>query len=155
MACVTREPEGRPETGTETPVAAVNPHELEIHDDVRIDNYYWLRDREDPAVIKYLEAENAYTESVMARTQGLQKDLYQEIIGRIKSGDQGSEVAHDMSNIANSLIQRGADILIAGCTEIPLVVSAERMTVPLISSTDILAERTVALCLGQTPLPAA
>ena len=92
--------------------------------------------------------------SVLLPSAG-EQELIMKLVFRIKSGDQGSEVAHDMSNIANSLIQRGADILIAGCTEIPLVVSAERMTVPLISSTDILAERTVALCLGQTPLPAA
>jgi aspartate racemase len=91
--------------------------------------------------------------SVLLPSAG-EQELIMKLVFRMKSGDQGSEVAHDMSNIANSLIQRGADILIAGCTEIPLVLSAERMTVPLISSTDILAERTVALCLGQTPLPA-
>jgi aspartate racemase len=59
-----------------------------------------------------------------------------------------------MSNIANSLAQRGADILVAGCTEIPLVISAERMTIPIISSTEVLARRTVAICLGNAPLPA-
>ena len=92
--------------------------------------------------------------SVLLPSAG-EQELIMKLVFRIKSGDQGSEVAHDMSNIANSLIQRGADVLIAGCTEIPLVLSAERMTVPLVSSTDILAERTVAFCLGQTPLPAA
>jgi len=76
-----------------------------------------------------------------------------KLIFRIKSGDQGSDVAHEMSNLANSLIQRGADVLIAGCTEIPLVISAQGLTVPFISSTDVLAERSVALCLGQIPLP--
>jgi aspartate racemase len=76
-----------------------------------------------------------------------------KLVFRIKSGDQGSEVAHEMINLANSLIQRGADVLIAGCTEIPLVISTQGLTVPFISSTDVLAERTVALCLGQSPLP--
>ena len=76
-----------------------------------------------------------------------------KLVFRIKGGDPGGDVAHEMINLANSLIQRGADVLIAGCTEIPLVISSQGLTVPLISSTDVLAERTVALCLGQAPLP--
>jgi oligopeptidase B len=87
MACATREPEGRPDMDMEPPVAKVTPQKLEIHGDVRVDDYYWLRDREDPAVIAYLEAENAYTEAVMARTERLQQELYQEIVGRIKQDD--------------------------------------------------------------------
>ena len=71
----------------EPPVATATPQELEIHGDVRVDNYYWLKDRENPAVIAYLEAENEYTEAVMAHTKGLQEDLYQEIVGRIKQDD--------------------------------------------------------------------
>jgi len=69
------------------PVATVTPHQLEIHGDVRVDDYYWLRDREDPAVIAYLEAENEYTHAVLAHTEGLQESLYQEIVGRIKQDD--------------------------------------------------------------------
>jgi aspartate racemase len=84
-----------------------------------------------------------------------EQEAVMQLVFRIKSGNQGGDVAHEMSNIANSLIQRGVDILIAGCTEIPLVISAERMTVPVISSTDVLAERTVAICLGHSPLPSA
>lgn len=61
--------------------------ELSIHGDTRIDNYYWLNDREDPKVIEYLEAENAYRENVMAHTEELQEKLYEEIIGRIKQTD--------------------------------------------------------------------
>jgi aspartate racemase len=75
------------------------------------------------------------------------------LIFRIKGGDQSSEVAHEMTNIANALIQRGADVLIAGCTEISLVISVEGMTVPYISSVDVLAERTMAICTGRSPLP--
>jgi len=86
-ACVTREPEGRPNTNMQPPVATVTPHQLEIHGDVRVDDYYWLRDREDPAVIAYLEAENEYTHAVLAHTEGLQESLYQEIVGRIKQDD--------------------------------------------------------------------
>jgi len=78
-----------------------------------------------------------------------------QLISRIKSGDQGADVSHEMIKLANSLIQRGAGVVIAGCTEIPLVVSAEKLNVPFISSTDVLASVTVALCLGQSSLPAA
>lgn len=90
--------------------------------------------------------------SVLLPSVGEQETVM-KLVFKIKSGDQGGEVAHEMSNIANSLIQRGADVLIAGCTEIPLVLSPERMTVPCISSTDVLAERTAAICLGTSPLP--
>jgi oligopeptidase B len=52
------------------------------------DDYYWLRDRSDPDVLAYLEAENAYTEGVMQRTAALQETLYGEILGRIKETDR-------------------------------------------------------------------
>ncbi len=91
--------------------------------------------------------------SVLLPSAGEQATVM-KLVFRIKSGDQGSDVAHEMINVANSLIQRGADILVAGCTEIPLVISAQGLTVAFISSTDVLAERTVALCLGQAALPA-
>jgi oligopeptidase B len=69
------------------PVAKVVPQRLEAHGHVRIDDYYWLRERDNPEVIAYLEAENAYTEAVMAHTEELQETLYQEILGRIKQTD--------------------------------------------------------------------
>ena len=72
----------------EAPVADKKPKELTIHGDTRIDNYYWLRERENPEVIAYLEAENAYRESVMKGTEQFQEDLYQEIVGRIKQDDE-------------------------------------------------------------------
>ena len=62
--------------------------ELTIHNDTRIDNYYWLRDREDPKVIKYLENENEYTDAVMKDTKKLQTKLYDEIVNRIKQEDE-------------------------------------------------------------------
>ena len=54
----------------------------------RIDNYYWLRERDDPKVISYLEAENAYTKGVMKDTENFQELLYSEIRSRIKHDDQ-------------------------------------------------------------------
>lgn len=69
------------------PEAKRVPHPLEIHGDVRIDDYYWLRERDDPEVIAYLEAENEYTGKVMAHTESFQEALFDEIKGRIKQDD--------------------------------------------------------------------
>ena len=69
------------------PVAKIIPKELEIHGHVRIDNYHWLRERENPEVIAYLKAENDYTAKVMAHAEALQNTLFEEIKGRIKQTD--------------------------------------------------------------------
>ena len=69
------------------PVCPINPHQIETHGDVRVDDYYWLNNREDAEVIKYLEAENDYSNSVMKDTESLQKRLYDEMLGRIKQDD--------------------------------------------------------------------
>ena len=58
------------------PAAKVIPHELEEHGDVRVDDYFWLRERENPEVISYLEAENAYMDGVMLSTAALQTELF-------------------------------------------------------------------------------
>ena len=70
------------------PDARKQPKELTIHGDTRIDNYYWLNQREDQEVIDYLKAENEYTRSVMESTEDLQQSLFQEMKGRIKEDDQ-------------------------------------------------------------------
>lgn len=70
------------------PAAKKIPTELKKFDDVRIDNYYWLNDRENQEVIDYLNAENAYTEAVLKDTEQLQKDLFEEIKSRIKEDDE-------------------------------------------------------------------
>jgi oligopeptidase B len=72
----------------EAPVAAKKPKELTIHGHTRIDNYYWLKERENPEVIAYLEAENAYRESVMKGSKQFEEDLYHEMVGRIKQDDE-------------------------------------------------------------------
>ena len=69
------------------PMAKIQPTELEEHGDVRVDNYYWLRERDNPETLAYLEAENQYTAEVMGHTEALQDTLYQEIIGRIAQDD--------------------------------------------------------------------
>lgn len=70
------------------PVANKVPKELSIHGDTRIDEYYWLNQREDPAVIDYLKSENEYLDQVTAHTKAFQEKLFQEMKGRIKEEDQ-------------------------------------------------------------------
>ncbi len=69
------------------PVAEKHPQVLVVHGDERIDDYFWMRDSNDPNVIAYLEAENAYTDAMMQHTQGLQTTLYSEMLARIKETD--------------------------------------------------------------------
>ncbi len=70
------------------PVAKKIPKELTIHGDTRIDNYYWMSDRDNPEVIAHLEAENAYTDAVMKHTEPLQEKLFEEIKSKIKQEDE-------------------------------------------------------------------
>ena len=69
------------------PVAKKVPHQTIIHGDTLVDNYYWLRERDNPEVIAYLEAENAYTDSVMAPITPFWNKLYEETVGHIKETD--------------------------------------------------------------------
>ncbi|TMX03646.1 hypothetical protein EJD97_015028 [Solanum chilense] len=64
-------------------------HEMELFGDVRVDNYYWLRDdsRSNPELLSYLHQENAYTDSIMSGTKQLEDHIYTEIRGRIKEDD--------------------------------------------------------------------
>ena len=65
-------------TGISTPVVQVKPKEMKIHDHTRVDNYYWLNERENPEVINYLKAENTYLDAVMSPVKPLQEKLFQE-----------------------------------------------------------------------------
>ncbi|WP_419238561.1 S9 family peptidase [Photobacterium leiognathi subsp. mandapamensis] len=78
----------------QAPIAKKIPHTMTIHDDTRIDNYYWMRDdnRADPEIIAHLNAENAYTDAVMAHTEALQQQLFDEIKGRIVKDDNSVPV---------------------------------------------------------------
>ena len=69
------------------PVARKVAHETRIHDLTLTDDYFWLRQKDDPEVTAYLQAENAYTESVMQPLKELQEQLYNEMLGRIKQTD--------------------------------------------------------------------
>lgn len=72
------------------PVAKAIPFELEKHGHVRNDPYYWLRNRDDSAVIDYIKAENDWFDHVMSPTKKLQEVLYLEMRGRIKEEDQSA-----------------------------------------------------------------
>jgi oligopeptidase B len=69
------------------PRAERRPVRLEAHGDVRTDDWFWLRDKDDPAVIDHLKAENTYTEAEMAGTGDLQAHLFEEMVARIEETD--------------------------------------------------------------------
>ncbi|MBD2501092.1 S9 family peptidase [Anabaena azotica] len=69
------------------PVAEQQPQVLELHGDRRVDNYFWMRDLDNPKVVEYLEAENLYTKAMMQHTEELQSKLYDEMLSRIKETD--------------------------------------------------------------------
>ena len=69
------------------PIAKKIPTTLEIHKDARVDPYFWLKERENPEVIRYLEKENDYNDTLTAHTKEFQKVLFEEMKGRIKEDD--------------------------------------------------------------------
>ncbi|WP_281239987.1 S9 family peptidase [Flavobacterium praedii] len=71
-----------------TPVAKIIPKKLKKFGEVRIDNYFWLNDRENPEVIDYLNQENAYYQEQTAHTKDFQAELFEEMKSRIKEDDQ-------------------------------------------------------------------
>lgn len=77
------------------PRADTIPKTFTEHGHARTDNYFWLRERENPKVMDYLNAENSYTEAVMKPTEAFQEQLFQEIKGRIKQDDQSVPYRYD------------------------------------------------------------
>ena len=75
-------------TSLKAPIAKKIPKTLTIHNDQRIDDYYWLNQREDKDVLNYLTEENNYTEAVLKPTEAFQKSLFEEMKSRIKEDDQ-------------------------------------------------------------------
>src|SRR5689334_17746280 len=69
------------------PLAERRPHPMTLHGDTRQDDWYWLREKESPDVIAYLDAENAYTDAMMSGTKPLQSALYDEMLARIQQTD--------------------------------------------------------------------
>src|SRR3954447_8405235 len=74
------------------PLAPARPTRLVHESDVRVDPWFWLRERDDPEVIAHLEAENAYTRDALAHLSGLRRELYDEIVGRVQESDTSAPV---------------------------------------------------------------
>src|SRR5260221_259759 len=70
------------------PAAKKVPDKLEQHGDTRIDDFFWIKDKTNKDVLKYLEAENAYTAAVLKPTVPFQDNLYKEFLSRIKQTDE-------------------------------------------------------------------
>ena len=100
----------------------------------------------------YQDAIAAAGKTPVLQTQSELADLTL-LIARIKTGDRGPGVRAEMQALAKRLTERRAEALILGCTEIPIVLDETDADVPLFSSSDILAETTVAIAVGNAPLP--
>lgn len=76
------------------------------------------------------------------------RDRFMNTLYRIKSGDTGSAAKYEMITVADALIAQGAQAIIAGCTEVPLVLAARDVGAPLLNSTDCLVQATIAAARG-------
>lgn len=83
-----------------------------------------------------------------------EQERLMQLIHRIKAGDKRGDVRDGMAGLAKRLVERGAEVVLAACTEIPLVLEAGDLPVPIVSSTEALAKRTVALARRELELPA-
>src|SRR5262249_1681588 len=75
------------------PVAKKIAHTTSLHDHTRVDEFFWLRNREDPDVVAYLEAENAYAAAILERSTPERDDIYHEMVARIQETDSSVPVA--------------------------------------------------------------
>lgn len=69
------------------PVARRIPREITVHGNPHVDDYHWLRERDNPEVRAYLEAENAYADAILEPTRALRDALYEELVARIQETD--------------------------------------------------------------------
>jgi aspartate racemase len=82
-----------------------------------------------------------------------QQARFMDLVYRIKSGDTGAAIGAEMVGLGGTLFAAGAEVVLAGCTEVPLVVGAADLPGPLVDATQVLAERTVAYAKGRVALP--
>jgi oligopeptidase B len=101
-------PEPKPIEVRTPPVAAKVATVVDYNGQKRVDDYFWLRDRNDPRVVPYLQAENAYAESVMKPTEELRDTLYGEMVGRLEP-DEASVPVEDNGFFYNTRYERGKD----------------------------------------------
>ena len=99
----------------------------------------------------YHQAIKSVDRTVLVLEQQDQKSCMQ-LIFDVKKGKYSKSTKTDMVRLADQLIQKGADIIVAGCTEIPLILDTKSINVPLVSSTEVLAKRTVEIAIGITEL---
>lgn len=85
--------------------------------------------------------------------EGSEMQELMDLIKAVKAGNKSQEIRKGMQASAKKLVERGADVIIAGCTEIPIVFEGEHCDVPVVSSTGVLAQRTLELAKGLKPLP--
>ncbi len=105
------------------------------------------------------DAVRLYHEYIAAQGMGLvtlprdDQARFMDLVGRIKAGDLGAAVREGMRELAEVLVREGAEAVIAGCTEVPLVLDPGDVRAPLIDAGEELARRCVSVCLGLEPLP--
>lgn len=105
------------------------------------------------------DAVRLYHEYIAAQGMGLvtlprdDQARFMDLVGRIKAGDLGAAVREGMRQLAEVLVREGAEAVIAGCTEVPLVLDPGDVRAPLIDAGEELARRCVSVCLGLEPLP--
>lgn len=106
------------------------------------------------------QALKLYREYLAAQGLGMvslpptRQEEFMALLYRVKGGDLGGEVRAGMADLAQHLIAEGAEAVIAGCTEVPLVLDSEDISRPLLDAGDHLARRCVAVCLGYEAVPA-
>ncbi|MBA4013294.1 MAG: aspartate racemase [Phenylobacterium sp.] len=106
------------------------------------------------------DALKLYREYLAAQGMGMvtlepeRQEAFMALIYRIKRGERGPEVREAMAALTADLAAGGAEAIIAGCTEVPLVLGADDIRLPFIDAGEALARRCVAVCLGLEPVPA-
>ena len=84
--------------------------------------------------------------------EGEQRDTFMRLLYQVKGGNKGAEVKTEMRRLAQNLIIDGAEAIVAGCTEVPLVLFENDLRVPLVNSTDVLVDSTIAYATGERQL---
>ncbi len=103
-------------------------------------------------------AAGLYQDAIAANNRSVTEQSPEEMaqtikfVDSVKSGDRSARVSDGLRMLADTLIQRGAGIIIAACTEIPMVLNASMFDVEFVSTTHVLAIKTVALARGEIPL---
>ena len=85
--------------------------------------------------------------------EGAAREEFMTLLYRIKAGDKGAEVREAMRRLAEELVQGGAEAVVAGCTEVPLVLFESDLPCPLINSTDVLVDAAIDYARGERALP--